>query len=834
MSTTLANRTDEKEILDKAYDSSTTVPPAWNASDPLQETQSVNYGFCELFLGRDLFQPPPFQASQRLIDTNQRAVRFGGSNNMITLLEGTEQEQEAYLVGLVASSILVAFFFAAWTVVVIVLKFVSYRWCGFFCGRFIRPNPNKFYRQQQKQQQRNNKKATANSMIKASSRNQSKALPAEATPQDEQYQQGNALTLTPTSANGLTAAQVPTPGNYDDNYNDNDKSNNNNDQGMVGNDDDDDDASQSHIQDEYTFDNEYNSNNNDDNHNYNDNTGDYDDNGEPYDDDNNVMGVVQDDDHDHEHDEAAAAAWLTKACHAQDRRIFRVRIFLVMACLCICVAGILFCTYGTKYISQSFDSVAQGLRHLQDLCAGAMALIDQYTARQNETAQELADIFGSVNGACPAVREQICTNVSSLSSSSAAAQQLVADNCDFSDIPVISESLEVLFNITYRASTYVTKELTSMRQDLQKSYDNIDDLLNSNVSLAWAFWAAFSFVVALIVCCVILIVGILCHRRYGKLNKWQRCFRHRVIFPLFCVLVFLSFAFAIVFIITSIGASDWCIDSPDAKVSYVLQQAFDVEEETFKIDDIDSVIYAYAQYYVNNCPTNGQPIQPNASSERVRSILDSVQNFARALGEVDIEQWQVVCGSDLTALTIFQDLVQELMCLLSLTLEDVNRFFWCRNWSPVYTIFMYEAICYDAQTGLSWVASTTFAIVFCAFIVFLLRAGAFDPQEEDEYLREMRRCRVCCYSTVTCACCRKNATNNNADMDNDNLDHYNRNDQHGDNGGANVMNVNYDEEVVTTMNDAPPPMAFSPSKQQVMEESQQQHQQQAQKERIAL
>ena len=58
----------------------------------------------------------------------------------------------------------------------------------------------------------------------------------------------------------------------------------------------------------------------------------------------------------------------------------------------------------------------------------------------------------------------------------------------------------------------------------------------------------------------------------------------------------------------------------------------------------------------------------------------------------------------------------------------------------------------QAQNGLAWVAGTNLAIVCCAFIVLLLRAGAFDIQDEEEYLRQVRRCRHCCARFV-CGCC---------------------------------------------------------------------------------
>ena len=82
------------------------------------------------------------------------------------------------------------------------------------------------------------------------------------------------------------------------------------------------------------------------------------------------------------------------------------------------------------------------------------------------------------------------------------------------------------------------------------------------------------------------------------------------------------------------------------------------------------------------------------------------------------------------------------MCLLAVTLQDISRFMWCRQWNPVYTVFMFEAMCYDAQSGLSWVASSMFVLVVLAFVVLTVRAGAFELISEEDYLfrYHSRRC----------------------------------------------------------------------------------------------
>ena len=87
------------------------------------------------------------------------------------------------------------------------------------------------------------------------------------------------------------------------------------------------------------------------------------------------------------------------------------------------------------------------------------------------------------------------------------------------------------------------------------------------------------------------------------------------------------------------------------------------------------------------------------------------------------------------------------MCLLGVTLQDISRFMWCRQWNPFYTVVMFEAICYDEQSGLSWVASTMFVLVVFAFVVLTVRAGSFELISEEDYLfrYRSRHCLVRCF-----------------------------------------------------------------------------------------
>ena len=700
-----------RSIQSNALDDPTDVAPLWDEDDPLQDVQRIQFPFCEVRVGSDLFLPLPFRASHRLKKTNEQAIRFGGSNDMITLLEGSSDEQADYLFGLVAGSVLVAIFFALWTVLILVFKFNGYRRCGFLCGRFIRPNKKDYKKQllpaaleasneskspEQPRDQSGTSPVSTRRMgsgnliddgsdavvvkgmdgttdnleqeggsdrpnVTATIEQESEAREHAPGVQSEKPESPEGETFTNVNDNRFEADKVD-----DAETNAKTQDTENEESGSRGIEDGGDGNAIETGKDAFSA-----------GTNLVPVTSDT-----PMEKQSDSLGV------DEEVDDAILVAmqyqadheaWL-EACQRQEKRVFRVRIVLVISCIFICVAGILFCYYGEKYVSQTFVSAETGFRHIQDLCQVGIVYIDGYIARQEQTRQGLKDIFSDVNGLCPNVRQRLCEVV-----------EPVVSECNFSDLPFVSKSLEVLFSFLYTSEDYINQELLNLRDDLQDMYNDIEDPLNSSVSLEWAFWVAFAFMIALIVCCCVIVLGIYWNHRYGHFNKAQRFFGHRVVFPIFCVLACVDFAFSLAVIITSVGASDWCINSPDAKVSYVLDEVF---KDT---SGRNSVIYSYAKYYVNSCQSTLAPVQPEDQSTSMRTILQSVADFAQDVGSVQVDEWIQACGQDLNVLQSFQKLVEELLCELTVTLEDINRFFWCRHWSPIYTNFMHEAICFDVS-----------------------------------------------------------------------------------------------------------------------------------------
>ena len=383
--------------------------------------------------------------------------------------------------------------------------------------------------------------------------------------------------------------------------------------------------------------------------------------------------------------------WL-EACHRQKLRMRRARLVLVLSCISIVVSGLLFCYYGEKYLNQSFISVKEGLRKIQKLCQGGVYVVDRFTARLSVAVDRNEKFFTEINGVYPGLREQLCQVVDD----NRPGESVTIGDCTLQDLPYVNQSLALILDALYRSKEYLSEEVNGFRDDLLELYDEIETFLNGNSNLEWTFWISFSFTIALVVCCCWMVIGMYFHPSFKKGGN-EFILRRRLLFPLFCFLALVAYAFSVAFIIAAVGASDWCINSPDVKVTHILES----NEEK-----LDSIIYRWAKYYVNQCNDDLFPLTLNPYLNAYVEMMTRVEQFSNDLESVDNTVWTEVCGRDTRALYSLTDWLKPNMCFLGVTLSDINRFLWCRAWNPVYTVLMHDAICYDVSRTLG---------VFCLF-----------------------------------------------------------------------------------------------------------------------
>ena len=217
--------------------------------------------------------------------------------------------------------------------------------------------------------------------------------------------------------------------------------------------------------------------------------------------------------------------------------------------------------------------------------------------------------------------------------------------------------------------------------------------------MEWAFWAALAFALALGVLNLITIFGVMLLMRGRGTGKVFRFMRLRLLFPLIIIFALLTLVVSIVFVAGAVATADWCHNGPDAKVSYLLDEYQ---------DNVDSVIYQFARYYVNTCDSELAPIRIVTQSQLSLNITTQVSGLLSQINTFDEAVWREACGDSLTGLQVILEGLVGGLCVLGQTVEDLNRYFWCRNWNPVYGFFMHDGICQDATEGIGWIAAATF------------------------------------------------------------------------------------------------------------------------------
>ena len=377
--------------------------------------------------------------------------------------------------------------------------------------------------------------------------------------------------------------------------------------------------------------------------------------------------------------------WQTM-CKQQEIRLFRTRIFLILAALFVVASCAVFVYYGLDYIRDSFVAVDDGLRHVQRLCQGGVTVFDNLDERQQELLDSIQTDRALVNGICAA--QPLCESLEP------------PKDCDFTPIPAaLRAAFGDVFRSIYQTATFVFEDIESFRADLLDLSDRIETYLTVENEMEWAFWAALAFALALGVLDLITIFGVVLLMRGPGTGKVFRFMRLRLLFPLIIIFALLTLVFSIVCVAGAVATADWCHNGPDAKVSYLLDEYQ---------DNVDSVIYQFARYYVNTCDSELAPIRIVTQSQLSLNITTQVSGLLSQINTFDEAVWREACGDSLTGLQVILEGLVGGLCVLGQTVEDLNRYFWCRNWNPVYGFFMHDGICQDATEGIGWIAAAMF------------------------------------------------------------------------------------------------------------------------------
>ena len=101
----------------------------------------------------------------------------------------------------------------------------------------------------------------------------------------------------------------------------------------------------------------------------------------------------------------------------------------------------------------------------------------------------------------------------------------------------------------------------------------------------WALYCSMAFSLGLATLILCMMVGV-----FFKLSTFTRFLQNCFCVPLFVLLVGLSWAFSMVFVIGALGLADFCIDSPDTMMLQILE----ANQSNFA-----SLLYTFIVYYIS-------------------------------------------------------------------------------------------------------------------------------------------------------------------------------------------------------------------------------------------
>ena len=163
-------------------------------------------------------------------------------------------------------------------------------------------------------------------------------------------------------------------------------------------------------------------------------------------------------------------------------------------------------------------------------------------------------------------------------------------------ICALDEELSAQIREVYKEVSDSVKELRTMLEgSLEDFASDLNQLLvltediDNSVESAYIFFAILIAISAVFLALVIaMIVGVFFAWK-GLSNCFTKCIQYALIWPLFVLMLILSWVFAMLFLSASLAGADFCID-PDAYVQTFLNN---------NSEEFDSIMFGFIMYYVS-------------------------------------------------------------------------------------------------------------------------------------------------------------------------------------------------------------------------------------------
>lgn len=397
------------------------------------------------------------------------------------------------------------------------------------------------------------------------------------------------------------------------------------------------------------------------------------------------------------------------------RRVMTVRVMFVCCGIAVIVSGLIFYLKGIAMFKGSLRDVHTGIDQIQDVVTNAINFTDTIFDVQTKLDMGVR-LPGDENEEICNLNEQIC----------ALRPQICAKNEEISG-KVRDTIIEVMGQIK-ELRGQLDSTLGGASADLQKVLDMSEDI---ETYLKWSnifFIVLITITVVLSALIIAMIAGVFFAWK-GIQNGFTKCIQYAIIWPIFVLILVLSWVFAMLFLVTSIAGSDFCMD-PDAHVQAILERVIYGSDGSSMVE---SIMVDLVMFYIAGC------VEQNPARDmflKIEGLLGNARTSTHQLltlmEDLPVETLVQVCrmsDADATALRSLADLADKSTHLLQrvfVGLMDVLR---CKTFHSIYSIFVHSAFCLDGVSGMAYIFEASIVVAVFSMLMIMLRAAMYPVKE---------------------------------------------------------------------------------------------------------
>jgi hypothetical protein len=415
-----------------------------------------------------------------------------------------------------------------------------------------------------------------------------------------------------------------------------------------------------------------------------------------------------------------------------------------IAALGILLYTLLLYSLGFTHLQYAATDVTSAIADASKVTQHGIVLLDTYTTRHVVTWNRTRQYLATTNELCPNLVPQLCTNATDSSTcrimgsdnstnsndmNATAPATAASSSLDFTATDWI---LEPWYDVMETTSRFLAWNVSDLVQRTRRDLVALDRDLQSAYARVRSFRSVIPLCIlwsTLLLLWTALLMGVAWSHRHALMValppptepntslsfRWHQVLvwlhrprtMTRILLPVFGIWIAVAYITAMVGITGSIIVADTCVDNPDDRILLLLDKFYN--------SNMDPHLRVFFWYYIRGCQVSDlpynfvEPVQQVArvlstvetmlnvvtstsggggGSDTVRDATNAVLNLVtgpvRAADAATDWVWGSVCGTDPAIFIAASQALQETACTLGDALVDIQAFFACENFRPIY------------------------------------------------------------------------------------------------------------------------------------------------------